>query len=84
MITANELKTGGISLIEAGLKESPEVIISVEGKKRFVVMELEHYQQLQEAQYLAAWQETQQDIKDGNCHNDIDQHLEKIKQAIAS
>jgi prevent-host-death family protein len=84
MITANELKTGGIALIEAGLKDSPEVIISVAGKNRFVVMAIEHYQQLQEAQYIAAWQETKQDIKEGEFHNDIDQHLKKIKQAIES
>ena len=37
-ITANELKTKGISAIESQLKQYPEAIISVRGKQRFVVM----------------------------------------------
>jgi hypothetical protein len=42
-ITANDLKTKGIAAIEAALAEQPEAIVSVRGKERFVVMDLNHY-----------------------------------------
>ena len=36
-ISANDLKTKGIAAIEAALVESPEAIVSVRGKDKFVV-----------------------------------------------
>ena len=83
IIPANELTTNGITSLEAGLKDDSEAVITVAGKNRFVVMNFEHYQQLQELQRIAAWQEARQDITNGDFHTDIDQHIEKIKPAIA-
>ena len=47
-LTANDLKTKGIAAIEAVLAERPEVIVSVRGKDRFVVMEIKQYHYLRE------------------------------------
>ena len=47
-VTANELKTQGVSAFESLLKKDDEVIISVRGKNRYVVMELEKYNKLRE------------------------------------
>ena len=41
MITANELKTKGITCLEENLANQPEAIITVRGKERFVVMKLD-------------------------------------------
>lgn len=71
-----------IALIESGLKKTPELMISIEGKNRFVIMEVEHYQQLQEIQCLTAWQESKYEITQGAFHTDINQHIGKIRQAI--
>ncbi len=83
IITADELTTNGIASLEAGLKDDSEAMITVEGKTRFVMMNFEHYQQLQDLQRIAAWQEAGQDITNGDFHTEIDRHIEKIKQAIA-
>lgn len=53
-ISANDLKTKGVSAIEAELAHQPEVIISVRGKDRFVVMDIEHYHYLRECELEAA------------------------------
>ena len=47
-LTANDLKTKGISAIEAVLADRQEAVVSVRGKDRFVVMEIEQYHYLRE------------------------------------
>lgn len=64
-ISANDLKTKGISAIELALTEAPEVIVSVRGKDRFVVMELSHYHYLRECELDAALAETRADLAAG-------------------
>lgn len=64
-ITANDLKTKGVSAIEAILEQQPEAIISVRGKDRFVVMDLEHYHYLRECELDAALAETRADLAAG-------------------
>ncbi len=64
-ISASDLKTKGISAIEAGLANQPEVIISVRGKERFVVMDLAHYHYLRECELDAALAETKADLVAG-------------------
>ncbi len=64
-ITANDLKTKGVSAIEAELKTQPEAIISVRGKERFVVMDIEHYHYLRECELSAALAETKADLAAG-------------------
>ena len=56
-ITANDLKTKGVSALEAALDNENEAVISVRGKPRFVVMDIEHYEQLREVESYSAWQE---------------------------
>jgi PHD/YefM family antitoxin component YafN of YafNO toxin-antitoxin module len=64
-ISANDLKTKGIAAIEAALNNGPEAIVSVRGKDKFVVMDLEHYQYLRECELDAALAETRADIAAG-------------------
>lgn len=56
-LTANDLKTKGVSALEAALHEGDEAVISVRGKPRFVVMGIAHYERLREAEIFAAWQQ---------------------------
>ncbi|MCA1778689.1 MAG: type II toxin-antitoxin system Phd/YefM family antitoxin [Xanthomonadaceae bacterium] len=56
-LTANDLKTRGVSALEKALDENDEATISVRGKPRYVVMSLEHYERLREAEIASAWQE---------------------------
>ena len=51
-VTANELKTKGISAVESRLENDDEVLISVHGKDRYVVMTLEKYDRLREIYWI--------------------------------
>ncbi len=64
-ISASDLKTRGVSVIEAELAHRPEAIISVRGKERFVVMEIAHYRYLRERELEAALAETRADLAAG-------------------
>lgn len=64
-ISANDLKTKGVSAIEAALADAPEAIVSVRGKDRFVVMDIAHYHYLRECELDAALAETHADLAAG-------------------
>ena len=65
-ITANELKSKGVSTIEEELKHQPEVVISMRGnEERFVVMNIAHYQYLRECELSEAVAETHADLNAG-------------------
>lgn len=64
-ISANDLKTKGISAIEAALSDAPEAMVSVRGKNKFVVMNLAHYHYLRECELDAALAETRADLAAG-------------------
>lgn len=65
MITANELKIRGIKAIEEGLKDQPEVAISVRGKVKYVAMTVEQYEQMRVAELEVAYQQVMEDVKAG-------------------
>ena len=64
-ISANDLKVKGIASIEASLQENNEAVISVRGKDRYVVMDIDHYHYLRECELEAALIQTQEDLKAG-------------------
>ncbi|MGH8125737.1 MAG: hypothetical protein ACREPK_07810 [Rhodanobacteraceae bacterium] len=78
-ISANELKTRGISAIADALADAPDALVSVRGKDRFVVMDLEHYQYLRECELTAALAESQADIAAGRfAVESVDAHLKRL------
>ena len=80
IISANELKTKGISAIQAVLDQQTEAIISVRGKQRFVVMELAHYQYLRECELSAAIIESKEDMAAGRyIEESVEQHLARLE-----
>jgi PHD/YefM family antitoxin component YafN of YafNO toxin-antitoxin module len=80
-LTANDLKTKGVAAIEAVLAERPEAIISVRGKDRFVVMEIEQYHYLRECELEAALAETRADIAAGRSVKESPAaHVKRVKK----
>ncbi len=78
-ISANELKTQGVSAITEALADSPEVMVSVRGKDRFVVMNIEHYHYLRECELTAALAESQADIAAGRfVKQSVDAHMKRL------
>ncbi|HEU0198792.1 MAG TPA: hypothetical protein VFQ88_16450 [Nevskiaceae bacterium] len=78
-ITANTLKTQGVSAITRALAKSPEATVSVRGKDRFVVMDIKHYQYLRECELTAALAESQADLTAGRfVKESVAAHLERL------
>lgn len=64
-LTANDLKTRGVSAIESSLAHQPEAVISVRGKDKYVVMEMAQYHYLRECELEAALAQTHADLAAG-------------------
>ena len=78
-ISANELKTRGVSAIAEVTQENAEAIITVHGKNTYVVLPMEEYNKLREYELEAAIQEAKEDIKAGNVfYESIDDHIKRI------
>ena len=81
-IAANDLKIKGVSTIQNALEEDSEAIISVRGKERYVVMDLEEYNRLRVCELEAALYETRQQVAAGEfIEESVDQHIARIKDA---
>ncbi|MBA4416945.1 MAG: prevent-host-death protein [Syntrophus sp. (in: bacteria)] len=79
IITANELKTKGVAAIDKATDAGDEVIISVRGKSRFVVLPIEKYNYLRECELEAAIRETRDDLTKGNVIKEsVEQHINRI------
>lgn len=82
-ITANELKTKGISSIRESLAGEREAAITVRGKNQYVVMEMAHYQYLCECELEAALLEARADLKENNfIEESVADHLARIRDAL--
>lgn len=84
-ITANDLKTKGVSALETALEMQDEAIIRVRGKPRFVVMSIEHYEQLREAEIHAAWQEAREAADKGDyVVETAEEHIARLQKELAA
>lgn len=84
VVTANDLKTKGVSDIERLLQEAQEVMISVRGKPRYVVMDITHYDFLRECEIAAAWAQTRADLAAGRYHREsADAHRARLESELA-
>ena len=82
-VTANELKTKGMSAVEARLKVDEEVIISVRGQDKYVVMDLEKYAKLREYELEIALQEARADVDAGRYHTDsVSEHMARVTNDV--
>ncbi len=82
-ISANELKTKGVSAIESDLDANEELVITVRGKDRFVVMNMQHYNYLRECELEAAVNQTKSEIDSGKfIIESVSDHIKRITDAI--
>jgi PHD/YefM family antitoxin component YafN of YafNO toxin-antitoxin module len=79
-ITANELKTKGIASIDTALKAQEEAIISVRGKGRYVVMDMETYNRLRVCELEAALYQARREIAEGQgTEESVDAHIARVQ-----
>lgn len=82
-LAANDLKTKGISAVEARLKVDEEVVISVRGQDRYVIMDLEKYNKLREYELAMAVQEARADVAAGRFVTEsVTDHLRRISDDV--
>lgn len=85
VLTANDLKTKGVSDIERLLQDAQEVVISVRGKPRYVVMDIAHYDFLRECEVVAAWAQTRADLAAGRYRSEsADDHIARVEAELAN
>ena len=78
-ITANQLKTKGIVAIENNLTDDHELVITVRGKEKFVVMDINHYNYLRECELETALHETRDDYKKRKFVTEsVDKHVKRV------
>ncbi len=80
-ITANQLKTKGISAIESNLDSGHELVITVRGKEKYVVMDMQHYSYLRECELDAALHETKADYQAGKFVTEsVEEHIKRVTE----
>ena len=81
-IAANDLKTRGVTSFSEQLAEEPEVFITVRGKKRYVVMDIEHFQYLRECELEAALIEAKADLEAGRVVvESVPEHMKRLQES---
>jgi prevent-host-death family protein len=79
-ITANEIKRRGIASISEIMENEHEVMISVHGKNRYVIISAEQYRHLRECELEAALIEVRADLDAGRIvDTTIAEHIIQLK-----
>ena len=82
-VTANELKTKGVSIVEESLKYSDEVVVSVRGRDRFVIMDMDKYAKLREYELECAINEARNDLEKGVYKTySVTEHINQIQDDL--
>ncbi len=78
-ITANELKTKGITAVDSALKAEPTVQITVRGSAKYVVMRCEHYNKLREQELDLAIRESRAEFERGDyVIESVEEHMRRV------
>ncbi|MHB1686526.1 MAG: type II toxin-antitoxin system prevent-host-death family antitoxin [Ignavibacteriaceae bacterium] len=79
IITANDLKTKGVTILDQESSGGNEVIVTVRGKNKYVILPIEKYNYLRECELEAALLETKRDIKEGRFIKEpVEKHVKRI------
>ncbi len=82
-ITANELKLKGVTAVESCLEGGDEVVISVRGKSKYVVMDLAKYEKLREYELEIALMEAKADVAAGRgVSESVADHMKRMTDGL--
>ena len=81
-ITANELKTRGIKVIEnTKADKNQEILISVRGVTKYAILPIEYFNRLREYEIEIALKESLSDIKNGKfIEESVSKHIKRISK----
>lgn len=81
-VTANELKTKGISAIDMIVRESEEAVVTVRGKSTYVVMPIEKYNYYRECELETAINQTRKELEQGRYYSETAaEHIKRVTDA---
>ena len=79
-VSAGELKKRGISLLDDIAGDHEGVIVTVRGKSKYAVLDMNTYNRFREYELDAALAETKRDLAEGNFVEDsVEDHLKRIQ-----
>ena len=82
-LTANELKTKGISALASRLEADEEVVISVRGQNKYVVIGLEKHEKCREYELEATLQRAKNEVNSGDyIAESVDEHMKRLNDAL--
>jgi prevent-host-death family protein len=82
-VSANEVKKRGVSVFDEMLKKFNEIVITFRGKKKFVVMDIERYEELRMKELELAYKEVMEDYKNGDYKVvSAKEHIESLKEEL--
>ncbi len=83
VLSANEIKTRGVSALQSIEDDGGEAMITVRGREKYVIMTVEQYNHLRECEIEAALMEAKKDIEDGNVIiESVSKHLKRIRNGL--
>ncbi|MEJ5173468.1 MAG: type II toxin-antitoxin system prevent-host-death family antitoxin [Hydrogenothermaceae bacterium] len=78
-VKANDIKTKGISFIDKFLKKYEVIFVTVRGKNKYVILPIEEYQRLKEAELEKAIAEAEEDYKEGKYISETaEEHFKRL------
>jgi hypothetical protein len=79
IITANELKTKGVTALNDATSDGGEAIITIRGKNKYVVLPIDSYNYLRECELETALIESKKDIENGKfIEESVEEHIKRI------
>ena len=82
-ITANDVKTNGVSMFDKLLNKVDELIINVRGKDKYVILNIERYKEFRENELDIAHMKAMQDINNGNYKTQTaSQHIKELLREL--
>ncbi|MFA6191099.1 MAG: type II toxin-antitoxin system prevent-host-death family antitoxin [Sulfurimonas sp.] len=82
-ISANDVKTKGVSLFSSLLDTFDELIINVRGKDKFVVLDIDRYKELRANELDLAYIQTMQDIENKNYKTQTaKEHIDELMREL--
>jgi len=83
IIAANDLKVKGVSLFDQLLSSLDEVLISVRGKNKYVVVDMERYEKLREYELEHALREVRDEVSSGqSTRMSAQEHIEAVRREL--
>ena len=78
-ISANDLKTKGVTMVKEEIAKYGEVGVTVRGETKFVIIPVEKYNELREFELLAALEETRKAVDKGDFTvESVEDHMKRI------